>query len=499
MRVSVIMGVIKNLNLRKMPHFKRTTIFLVILSIITVFTFGGCLKKTPSEREDDYSGIELTYYKVFDDSDVIQPLIHQFEADHPGLTIHYRKFSDFSEYERLILNEMAEGEGPDIFSMQNTWFMSNYKKLSPLPESMGTPTDFENTFVDVAYKDLVRTDPDGKVQIYGLPMTVDTLALYYNKDHFEDRLPAKGKPSTTWEGIKEDVILLNKEDTSFDRFEVSGIAMGRSDNITRAIDILYLLFLQFGVDFYNDNISEAVFASRQGSGVYSYPALEALDLFLSFADEDYKHYSWNEYVADDDSEGREIEAFARGDVSMIIGYSYTYDLIMNEINLLENKGVNAIDENVIKTAPIPQLYDPDVSSDKRVSYASYFAEAVSRNSEHPEIAWDFLVFVTNVENLDYYFDETHNPTSRRDMIEDQKKDPIYGVFASQIGFAESFPIVDYYTYKEIFSDLVNSAQSSKDFETLLLQAQKEINEFLPEEGLVVPEVEQEEDEESADE
>jgi hypothetical protein len=46
---------------------------------------------------------------------------------------------------------------------------------------------------------------------------------------------------------------------------------------------------------------------------------------------------------------------------------------------------------------------------------------------------------------------------------------------------------------------VNSAQSSKDFETLLLQAQKKINEFLPEEGLVVPEVELEESEEAANE
>ncbi|MFH1534314.1 MAG: extracellular solute-binding protein, partial [Nitrospirota bacterium] len=481
----------------KMSYLKKTTIYLVILSIASFFVLTGIsCKKTSTERPTDYTGVELTYYKVFDDSDVIAPLISQFEDDHPGLKIHYRKFSDFAEYERVILNEMAEGEGPDIFSMQNTWFASNYKKLTPLPETMGTPTDFANTFVDVAYQDLVRTDQDGHVQVYGLPMTVDTLALYYNKDHFEDRIPEKGKPSTTWEGIKEDVILLNKEDGSFDRFEVSGIALGRADNVTRAVDILYLLFLQYGVEFYNDNISETAFASRQGTGAHSYPALEALDFFLSFADEDLKHYSWNEFVVDDDSEGREIEAFARGDVSMIIGYSYTYDLIINEMNLLDSKGVNTIDKSAIKTAPIPQLYDPEVSGEKRVTYASYFAETVSRNSQYPETAWDFLVFITNGENLDYYFEETHNPTSRRDMIEEQKKDPIYGVFASQVGFSESFPIIDYYTYKDIFEELINLGGGSKDYETLLLQAQSGINEFLPEEGILVPEVVLDEDEES---
>ncbi|NIA02300.1 MAG: extracellular solute-binding protein [Nitrospirae bacterium] len=478
-----------------MSHFKKTTIYLVVLSVASFFVLTGIsCKKTSTEGQVDYTGVELTYYKVFDDSDVIEPLIVQFEDDHPGLNINYRKFSDFSEYERVILNEMAEGEGPDIFSMQNTWFASNYKKLTPLPKTMGTPTDFASTFVDVAYQDLVRTDQDGQVQVFGLPMTVDTLALYYNKDHFEDRIPERGKPSTTWEGIKDDVILLNKEDSSFDRFEVSGIALGRADNITRAVDILYMLFLQYGVEFYNDNISQVAFASRQGSGAYSYPALDALDFFLSFADENIKHYSWNEYVVDDDSVGREIEAFARGDVSMIIGYSYTYDLIINEINLLETKGVNAIDISAIKTAPIPQLYDPEVSSEKRVTYANYFAETVSRNSQYPETAWDFLVFITNGKNLDYYFEKTHKPTSRRDMIEEQKKDPIYGVFASQIGFAESFPIIDYYTYKDIFEKLINVAGASRDHETLLLQAQSGINEFLPEEGILVPEVVLDEDE-----
>lgn len=465
---------------------KKTIVVFTLIIFSFVFLFSGCRTKDPVVKKDNYSGVELTYYKVFDDSDVIEPLISKYETEHPGLTIHYRKFSDFAEYERVILNEMAEGEGPDIFSMQNTWFVSNYKKLAPLPENLGSVNDFRNTFVDVAASDLIRTDKDGHLQIYGLPMTVDSLALYYNKDHFEDRIPSKGKPSETWEGIKEDVALLNKSDTSFDRFEVSGIAMGRADNISRAVDILYLLFLQFGVDFYNDNISEAVFAARQG-GVYSYPALEALQLFLSFADENFKHYSWNEFVAEDDTEGREIEAFAKGEVSMIVGYSYTYDLILNYLSLLKNEGASSIDKSAIKIAPIPQLYDPSTSKDKRVTYASYFAETVSRNSEHPDIAWDFLVYLTNAENLQYYFEETHNPTSRRDMIEEQKKDPVYGVFASQVGYAESFPIVNYYTYRDAFVDLINRSFQYKDWETLLLEAQTLINEFLPTEGLVVPE------------
>ncbi len=276
--------------------------------------------------------------------------------------------------------------------------------------------------------------------VYPIPLTVDTLALYYNRAHFEDRLSARGKPAKTWEGIKEDVTFLNKPDNSLGTFEVAGIAMGRSDNIARAVDILYLLFLQFGADFYDKNYTEAIFASQQG-GIADYPGTEALKLFVSFADSSEKHYSWNEYIVDDDSEEKEVEAFARGQVSMMIGFSYMYDDIVEQISNFKQKGVDVIEESDIKIAPIPQLYDPDSSkTEKRVTYASYFAETVSRNSKHPDIAWDFLIWLSGKKNLEHYFEELNKPTSRRDMIDDQKNHPIYGVFATQVGFAESFPI-----------------------------------------------------------
>lgn len=474
--------------MKKNP-FKKTIVYLLLFVLLSGLTLSGCRKKAPPKKKETYQGVELTYYKVFDDEEVLDPVLRKYETDHPGLIIHYRKFSDFNEYQRVILNEMAEGEGPDIFSMQNTWFMSNYKKISPMPERFGTPADFAETFVDVAYRDLVRPDQNGKEQVYALPMTIDTLALYYNKAHFEDRIPSRGQPSKTWEGIKEDVALLNKANNSLERFEVSGIALGRADNISRGVDILYLLFLQFGVKFYNENVSAASFAGQQ-PGASMYPGIEALKLFASFADESQKHYSWNELMVDDDSQSKEVEAFAKGKVSMIVGYSYTYDDIVNEIKSLEDKGGSLIKVKDIGIAPIPQLYDPDVSKDKRVTYANYFAETVSRNSKYPEVAWDLLLELTEnkkgKKNLEQYFKKTHNPTSRRDMIDDQKKDPIYGVFASQVGYAESFPILDYYVYKDLFQGVVANANLVNVNNSSLLDAQRRVSEMLPKDGLIGP-------------
>lgn len=479
-----------------MKIFRKSILVLFVFVLISSLLFSGCRK--PQVEQVSYEGVELTYYKMFDDEDVMRPIIDEFVSKYPGLRINYRKFTDFDEYQNLILNEMAEGRGPDIFSMQNTWFKSNFRKLTPMPdilspEGMTLLDVFSELFVDVAYRDLIRPDEYGVDQVYALPMTVDTLALYYNRAHFEDRIPARGRPSSTWEGIKEDVVLLNRFDPDFGFLEVGGIALGRSDNITRAVDILYLMFLQHGIDFYNDNISEAIFARPQ-AGIDS-SSTDALELFTSFSDESQRHYSWSTYLANPEDRANEIEAFARGRVSMIIGYSFMHDEIVNKIGVLRNQGATTIRTDDIRIATIPQTFDPDVTGQKRVTYASYFAETVSRNSEYPDLAWEFLVELTNKKNLEYYFDKLKKPTSRRDMIQEQQRHPIYGVFASQIGFAESFPIINYYRYKDVFEEVIELTNLNRGTARAnLINAQDRITRMLPQIGIIEPPLEVEDEE-----
>jgi hypothetical protein len=79
------------------------------------------------------------------------------------------------------------------------------------------------------------------------------------------------------------------------------------------------------------------------------------------------------------------------------------------------------------------------------------------------------------------------------MIDNQKQHPIYGVFASQIGFAESFPILDYYVYKNLFINVISNANLSGALQGDLLEAQNIITEMLPDDGLIVPKVEKKEE------
>ncbi len=472
--------------------FNRFRKILVILLITTISlsTLTGCFKKSGTVGSNGkVLPVQLVYYKLFDNEDVIKPMIQQYQSSHPNVTIKYKKFDNYAEYYKTILNELAEGEGPDIFSVPNYWLMNNARKVTPMPQDKMTEQQFNDSFVSVAAHDLVFADPrDGAKKIFGLPMSVDTLALYYNNDLYQDRVPAKGRPSPTWEEFKDDVYRLTKADKSFERFEVAGTAMGRSDNIARAMDILYMLMIQYKVNLYNEGLSQADFANQQAIGpvlTSINPATEAMDLYTSFGLASQKNYSWNEYMVDSNSDVKEMEAFARGKVATIFGYSYLYEQIKDEIEQLKRKNVAVMNPGSIKISPVPQVFDPATSTEKRDAYANYFAETVSRNSANPEIAWDFLTFMTSKDNLAYYNQKTHAPTSRRDLIDAQMQDPIYGVFAEQVGYAESLVVYDWDTYKSIFAKAISSVIATTSSPRSAIQtAQQDMSKILPVEGIL---------------
>lgn len=457
---------------------------IVAGSLIAVLIMGvaGCRKEQTTTNQQSET-ITLTYYRMFDNEEVLKPLFQQFQTKYPYIRIRYKKFTDFDEYYDLILNELAEGEGPDLFSMPNTWIARNTKKLVPAPLTLITPAQADQVFVSAAVKDVVHYDSDGQRKLFGVPLTVDTLALYYNKDHFDDAIPERGTPAKTWEALKEDVFRLTKKDNSFERFFRAGIAMGRSDNIHRAVDIVYLLMLQYKADFYDSQYKTATFTRSVGTPPAN-PAAQALELYTSFALQSNKNYSWNKFIASETNPEKDLAPFVTGKVSMVISYSYAYQQIMDLIKTKRAAGIETISEKSVRTAPIPQVFDPEVSPDKRVAYASYFVESVARTSKHPDEAWLLLSFLGSKESLTHYEQKTRKPTSRRDLIEAQSKDPIYGVFVNQIGYAESFPIFDRALYDQVFKDAITDVINTNKADQAIRDAQRRINEKLPSTGFV---------------
>lgn len=436
-----------------------SVIGLIFLVSILILFFGR--KPLPKQVPP----VSLTFWGMYDDSEIMDYFTKNYKFAKEKVSIKYFKKTP-QEYEKAILEGLSSGKGPDIIMIHNTGLFKNKEILEPMPPCMayfslmyrkymgdenippipkGTYNNecdnakpdfknelyknirkvFKNNFVDVAFDDFVL---DGKV--YALPLYVDTLALFYNKDHFNaSTMPY---PPKTWEEFVEAVKRLRRIKID-GQIERAGVALGDTKTIHRATDILALLMMQKGAEMVDLAKKKVSFTSSQvsPSGTTIQAGVDALKFYTSFSNPLAADiYTWN------NRQNYSIDAFVRGEVSMIFDYSFI-------INDIKSKNAN-LNFGIVS---MPQLEsDPD----KKINYADYYGVAVTKNvldktsrgnlicGYRCKTAWEFLIYLTNKNNAKIYLEKAFRPTARRDLIDFQGNDPELGVFANQSLTAKSW-------------------------------------------------------------
>ena len=422
---------------------KRKILFLVIL--MGSVLFSGCLKK----KQPEVPQMELEVWGIFDDSDVYDEINAFFAERDPYVSrVKYRKIVDrnIKEFEKTFTNALANGTGPDIIYFKSSWLPKHGDKLMPMPDSEQSLGHFRDSFVDVAYQDFVY-----KNNIFAKPLYCDTLALYYNNNILNQA--GLVKPPATWDELKQYTKILTKVD-DYGNIKQSAIALGRAKNpgeINRAGDIVMLMMLQGGAVMNKEGTLYAEFNKSTLNN--SDPGVIALNFYTAFANASTPLYTWNAKMP------YSIDAFRYGQTAMMINYSYWYDRLKRSDPKLD-----------FSVAPVPQ----SGLENKAVNYPSYWGMAVVKNKPLPvgvgytnedriREAWRYINFVTNPPtqqgNFDatkYYLTKTHKPAARRDLIEQQKNDPVLGVFARQALTAKSWRQVDNFAIDEIFMDMIDA-------------------------------------------
>ena len=374
--------------------------------------------------------VTLQFWGTFDDRSFYDTAISAFEKANPNVKIVYKEY-DFADYEKELIDSFAAGTGPDIWLMHNTWLPKHADKIQPLPQEtlkgekapLFTLKDFQDQFVDVALNDLTENG-----QIYALPIYVDTLALYYNRDLFNTA--GITSPPKTWDEFNDDVKNLTVLD-SRGNITRSGAAIGTADNINRSTDILTLLMLQSGVKMTNDSHTTATFSqSVNGEDV----GQRALQYYTDFANPSKSVYTWN------DQQHYSIDAFVEGSTAMMFNYSHQIATVRSK-SARFNFGI----------APAPQIAGTPVA----VNFANYWAPTVSKQSKNPITAWKFLVYLSSTGGDASYVNASDRPSARRDLLEQQKSDPDLGAFAQQALSARSWYQIDNSAIETIFAGMIN--------------------------------------------
>jgi len=424
--------------------FKIKTVTLYTF-IIPLFVFSLAIA-FPGCKSSPLQSTELEFWGVYDDSDVFNELIQDFNAEFPKTKIKYYK-KVYATYEKDLLEAMASGRGPDLFMIHHTWVPKYEDKIWAAPSDLILIKDIQDNFVDVVYKDFVIDD-----QIVALPLSVDTLALYYNKDIFNT--VGISQPPETWEEFLD---VLDKLTIKDDRDNIirAGAALGTARNVNRSTDILSLLMMQSGAQMVNSNKAEVIFDKPVKLDNESfYPGQRALEFYTDFANPLKSSYTWNTRMH------YSIDAFYEGSTAMMFNYSYHLPTIRAKSPYL-NFGVSRM----------PQIE----SSEKDIDYANYWGMTVSRNSKGSEQAWEFINWITQKESSQKYLEKTKKPTARRDLVDWQKDDKDVGIFAEQSLSAQSWYQVDSLSIENIFADMIESIVLGE--ETISKAISKSINQI----------------------
>jgi len=437
---------------------KLNYIIIGVIAAIIIFVLLLVTGVIPGLRSPDSQKYTLTVWGNFDNKDAFDKIISDYKKVNRNCVIKYIQ-KDYLEYEGDLVSALASGQGPDIFYIHNSWLPKHKKKIAPMPQLIEgkekdfnyyIPYDYQNKiFVDVAAQDFIDDE-----KIYAIPLYVDTLAIFWNKDIFnKDGIP---KPPQTWEEFIELVPKMTKLDEK-ENIVQSAVAMGgTSDNINRATDILSALMLQGGTEIVDVKRKKVVFQNsvRVGNKDIS-PGEQALQFYTDFSNPLKKVYTWNKDMH------YSIDAFYEGKTAMMINYAYNISTIKQKASRLD-----------FSVAPFPQPENIAVP----ITYPSYWGVTVAAATERQKEAWDFLMFMSQAENMKEYLKITKHPTARRDLITWQKAvNPELIVFLEQALTAKSWYQPDNLAVDQIFDDMLKLAIEGKEIDKIIKAAVDRLN------------------------
>jgi ABC-type glycerol-3-phosphate transport system substrate-binding protein len=322
-------------------------LFLIFRLILPMFS------KSTSDKE-----VTLTYWGLWESENTMSVLISDFEKDHPKIKIKYIK-QDPEQYAQKLQAQIGTPSGPDIYRYHNTWAPMLRADLAPIPQSVITPKEFKNLYYPVITEDLASEGP-----IYGVPLEIDTLALFINPEIARDF-----DAPTNWIEFQKEAVQLtvaNGDGT----IETAGAALGSMENVNHAPDILSMMMIQNGADLYGNTGSE-----KSQKNIAS-----ALQFYASFSNSSER--TWSKMLEPS------LDAFAHEKLAMYFGYSW--DIYQ----------IQALNPNLkFEIHPVPGI--PGGSKD---SVASYWVEGVSSKSTHQKEAMEFMKFLTQKQTLQQFYE-----------------------------------------------------------------------------------------------
>jgi ABC-type glycerol-3-phosphate transport system substrate-binding protein len=223
-------------------------------------------------------------------SKAVDNALSKIKEKHEGYSkINYRYIPQ-NDFEATLDKAMIEQKGPDIVLLSQEHLVNLRPRIFPIPETTYPKRDFLTNYIDGAQ---IFSLSDG---IYGLPVAVDPLVMYWNRTLLADA--GFTYPPATWESLVNQYFPRLIELRADRSVVKSVVAMGGYDNVRNSFGVISALMLQGGTLGVREsgNKYQIQLNSSLSSGD---PLQSAVDFYTRFGQSNNTLYSWNSSFQDD--------------------------------------------------------------------------------------------------------------------------------------------------------------------------------------------------------
>ncbi|WP_087974196.1 extracellular solute-binding protein [Oceanobacillus rekensis] len=396
----------------------------ILLLLVLAACSGGEEDSSSDAKTDESEGadgeITLEYWQYSFDSKVtlMDELIAEFEEANPGIKVEQTNFP-YDQYNEQVAAQVPAGRGPDVINLFYGWVPTYVDAgyLQPLPQDAFPHDEIESEFFPL----VEATKMDG--EYWTIPTAVRTLALFYNKDLFEEAGLDPESPPTTWEELEDYAVQLTKADDS-GRLEQSGMAWEPAQQGHQWLRDG--LTIQAGGQVLSEDRKDVVWADDPAG-------LEAFKYWLSFPTD--LGTSEQGFYTDD------VTAFVTEKAAMNIDGSFRIGTLQSD----------APDLNYA-VAPLP-------GKDAQSTNSSFWTNGITAGveGEKLEAATKFLEFLTSDDVMERWLDATGELPAKEAVAMQDKyvNDEIYGPFIESLPFANAHFFVDETKERDLVIDAAN--------------------------------------------
>lgn len=300
--------------------FKRFLNFKTILfgaaifaTVFAVLVFSGKIPLFNSASKQKLTGTVRVWGTI--PSNTMSFFVDAFDKEAKSYNMEYTEIP-YSEINDRLIRALADGYAPDLIIAPSEIAFANSNRIQPVSPTTISESNFRNMFADIA-SNLVEM-PAGYL---ALPVSVDPLVLYYNRDI----LASAGffEPPKTWGDLytyEDRITKINNGNIT-----MSTIAFGTYDNVPNITNIILAMVLQQGETItskeYRPDSSGNYFPKyfinvneiNPNTGVS--PLNSALSFTKDFSDAQKSTYNWSARSPN------ALSQFIAGNLAFYIGYA----------------------------------------------------------------------------------------------------------------------------------------------------------------------------------